>query len=94
MSGWLINKFFPGREQIKRNMDAIFESGLLLHLKSIEFQDYRVRNPTFRRKVDDNKEEVIHPLYFDDVKGLLLILAIGHGLSFIVLILELIFIKC
>ena len=75
-------------------MDAIFESGLLLHLKNIEFQDYRIRNPTFRRKVDDDKEELIHPLYLNDVKGLFLILGIGHGLSLIVLILELIFEKC
>ena len=34
MTGWLINKFFQGREQIKWKMAALFESGILTALES------------------------------------------------------------
>lgn len=35
MTGWLINKFFKGREQLKWKMAALFESGVL---NALEYQ--------------------------------------------------------
>ena len=78
MTGWLINKFFQGREQIKAKMAALFESGILYKLEKAEYQEYKERNPV--RRVFDVKNSTMS-LTVEDIQGILAILFVGYFFS-------------
>ena len=80
MTGWLINKFFQGREQIKAKMAALFESGILYKLEKAEYQEYKGRNPV--RRVFDVKISTMS-LNMEDIQGILAILFVGYFFSII-----------
>ena len=84
-SGWLINKFFPGREQIKARMLSLFESGLITKLEELEYEEFSKRNPK-RFNVEDKESSV--RLTVEDIIGILIILFSGYFLSLMVFILE------
>ena len=90
MTGWLINKFYPGREQLKSKMAALFESGLMEKLEKIEYQEYKDRKPgrqTF------NLEEPSFSLNLEDIQGIIAILFTGYIVSIIAFLIELILSK-
>ena len=84
-TGWLINKFFPGREQIKARMFSLFESGLFKKLEEMEYEEFSKRNPK-RFNVED--KEFSMSLTVGDILGILIILFSGYFLSLMVFILE------
>ena len=87
-SGWLINKFFPGREQLKWKMAALFESGIFSHLEYKEYAEFRERNPQKENEFLDTTK--IKSLTLEDIQGTLALLFSGFLISFLVFILEII----
>ena len=88
MTGWLINKFFPGREQLKSKMAALFESGLMVKLEKVEYQEYKDRKPG---RKNFNLEEPSFSLNLEDIQGILGILFTGYLVSCIAFMIEYIF---
>ena len=88
MTGWLINKFFPGREQLKWKMAALFESGIFSHLEYKEYAEFRERNPQQEHDFLDTTK--IKSLTLEDIQGTLAILVGGFLISFLVFLLEII----
>ena len=86
MTGWLINKFFPGREQLKWKMAAVFESGILSALEYKEYAEFRDRNP--RKKIQFSDSTGIKSLTLEDVQGTLAALVAGYIISIITFIIE------
>ena len=81
-TGWLINKFFPGREQIKWKMAALFESGILSHLETLETLEYKTRHDLKHRELVDHSD--VNALSLDNLKGIFATLLIGHTFAVIV----------
>ena len=87
MTGWLMNKFFPAREQLKWKMAALFESGILSALEQKEYREF-VERTRSRDKVTFDDKEMIRALSLEDVQGTLIILLAGYSISFVALIFE------
>ena len=92
MTGWLMNKFFPGREQVKWKMAALFESGILSALENKEYRKFRDRTRT-TDKIIFADEKKIKALTLEDVQGTLAILLAGYSISFIIILFETLFEK-
>jgi hypothetical protein len=75
MAGWLINKFFPGGEQIKWKMAAMFEAGLQVKMKEDTFTEYKERNPIAYKKSDDDQ---FMKLAVEDFQGSFSLLIFGY----------------
>ena len=88
MTGWLMNKFFPAREQLKWKMAALFESGILSALEKKEYREFVERTRSSRDKVTFDDKEMIRALSLEDVQGTLIILLAGYSISFVALIFE------
>ena len=86
MAGWLINKFFPGREQLKWKMGAMFEAGLMVKMKEDTFYKYKERNPIVYKW---NIEKQTLKLKLEDVQGIFGLLMIGYVIAIVAFILEL-----
>ena len=85
MAGWLINKFFPGREQLKWKMAALFEGGLIVKMKKDTFYKYKERNPiVYKWKMEKQTME----LKLEDVQGIFGLLLLGYFLAFASFIIE------
>ena len=76
-----MNKFFPGREQLKWKMAALFESGILSALENKEYRKFRARTRT-TDKIIFADEKKIKALTLEDVQGTLAILLAGYLISF------------
>ena len=87
MTGWLMNKFFPAREQLKWKMAALFESGILSALEQKEYREFTERTRS-RDKITFDDKEMIRALSLEDVQGTLIILLAGYSISFVALIFE------
>ena len=72
MAGWLINKFFPGGEQIKWKMAAMFEAGLQVKMKEDTFTAYMERNPIAYKKSDGDQFMKLAVEDFQGISGLLI----------------------
>ena len=92
MTGWLINKFFPGREQLKWKMAALFESGILSALEEKEYREFAERKKSRENKIFNDKEK-IRALSLEDIQGTLIILLAGYSISFLVFLIETLFSK-
>ena len=75
MAGWLINKFFPGREQLKWKMGAMFEGGLQVKMKEDTFKNFKERNPIVYKW---SQEKQTLTLKLEDVQGIFGLLIIGY----------------
>ena len=75
MAGWLINKFFPAREQIKWAMLAMFEGGLQVKMKENTFTAYKQRNPLVYKR---SQVEQTTKLNLEDVQGIFGLLIFGY----------------
>ena len=87
MTGWLMNKFFPAREQLKWKMAALFESGILSALEQKEYREFTERTRS-RDEITFEDKEMIRALSLEDVQGTLIILLAGYSISFVALIFE------
>ena len=85
-TGWLINKFFPGKEQIKWKMSALVESGILSHLETLETIEYKTRHQLKQRELQERSD--IKALSLDNLKGIFATLLLGHCLSTLIIIVE------
>ena len=75
MAGWLINKFFPGGEQIKWKMAAMFEAGLQVKMKEDTLTDYKERHPIAYKKRDGYQ---LMQLAIEDFQGIFSLLICGY----------------
>ena len=82
-----MNKFFPGREQLKWKMAALFESGILSALEQKEYREFTERTRNRDKKIFDEKEK-IRPLSLEDIQGTLIILLAGYLICSLVFIFE------
>ena len=82
-----MNKFFPGREQLKWKMAALFESGILSALEQKEYREFTERTRNRNKKTFDEKEK-IRALSLEDIQGTLIILLAGYLISSLVFIFE------
>ena len=87
-----MNKFFPGREQLKWKMAVLFESGILSALEEKEYREFAERKKTRENKMFYDKEK-IRALLLEDIQGTLIILLVGYSISFLVFIIETLFFK-
>ena len=85
MADWLINKFFPGREQLKWKMAALFEGGLIVKMRKDTFQKYKQRNPIVYKW---NFEKQSMKLNLEDIQGIFGLLLLGYMLAFATFIIE------
>ena len=92
MTGWLMNKFFPGREQLKWKMSALFESGILSALEEKEYREFAERMKTREKKIFNDKE-TIRALSLEDIQGTIIILLAGYSISLLVFMIETLFFK-
>ena len=92
MTGWLMNKFFPGREQLKWKMAALFESGILSALEEKEYREFAERMKTREKKIFNDKE-TIRALSLEDIQGTIIILLAGYSISLLVFMIETLFFK-
>ena len=92
MTGWLMNKFFPGREQLKWKMAALFESGILSALEEKEYREFAERMKTRENKIFNDKEK-IRALSLEDIQGTIIILLAGYSISLLVFMIETLFFK-
>ena len=92
MTGWLMNKFFPGREQLKWKMSALFESGILSALEEKEYREFAERMKTRENKIFNDKE-TIRALSLEDIQGTIIILLAGYSISLLVFMIETLFFK-
>ena len=92
MTCWLMNKFFPGREQLKWKMAALFESGILSALEEKEYREFAERMKTREKKIFNDKE-TIRALSLEDIQGTIIILLAGYSISLLVFMIETLFFK-